>query len=111
MNLLPKSDTQFKSKEYWDRFFLKRKEAFEWYGDYFELSTILHKYSKVKDDILVLGCGNSRLSEDLYDLGYHGLVNIDISDVVINQMKERNKGKRGDMQFIKMDMLKVTPFL
>ncbi|KAK3697176.1 hypothetical protein QZH41_013556 [Actinostola sp. cb2023] len=108
MNLLPKSKAQFKTKEYWDNFFRKRREAFEWYGDYFELSSVLHKYSKVKDDILVLGCGNSRLSEDLYDLGYHGLVNIDISDVVISQMKDRNKEKRANMEFIKMDMLKMS---
>ncbi|XP_031574018.1 eEF1A lysine and N-terminal methyltransferase-like [Actinia tenebrosa] len=105
MNLLPKTKEQFKSKEYWDQFFRNRKESFEWYGNYGELSTILHKYCKVKDATLVLGCGNSQLSEDLYDLGYRGLVNIDISDVVIRQMKERNKERRAEMEFIKMDML------
>lgn len=51
------------------------------------------------------GCGNSKLSEDLYDVGYHSLVNIDISEVVIKQMSARNNAKRPQMQFITMDLL------
>lgn len=51
------------------------------------------------------GCGNSKLSEDLYDVGYHSLVNIDISEVVIKQMSARNNAKRPEMQFMKMDLL------
>lgn len=31
MNLLPKSHSDFRSKDYWDNFFRKRgKKAFEW---------------------------------------------------------------------------------
>ena len=34
-NLLPSHHTEFKSKEYWDNFFLEREnKAFEWYGQY-----------------------------------------------------------------------------
>ena len=33
--------------------------------------------------ILVVGCGNAKFSEDLYDDGYTNVVNNDISDVVI----------------------------
>lgn len=55
--------------------------------------------------ILLTGCGNSRLSEDMYDVGYHLLKNIDISDVVIRQMTSRNETKRPQMKFIKMDLL------
>jgi hypothetical protein len=29
--------------------------------------------------ILMLGCGNSTLGEEMYDAGYHGIVNIDVS--------------------------------
>lgn len=31
----------------------------------------------------MLGCGNSKLSEQMYEAGYHNIVNIDISDSVI----------------------------
>lgn len=40
------------------------------YGEYSELCEILLKYVKLKDDILIVGCGNSTLSMSLYDVGY-----------------------------------------
>ena len=47
-------------------------------------------------------------SADMYDVGYRQIVNIDISDVAIKQMTEKNKDARPDMQFVKMDMLEVS---
>jgi len=40
------------------------------YGEYPELCEILVKYVKMKDNILIVGCGNSTLSMSLYDVGY-----------------------------------------
>jgi hypothetical protein len=34
------------------------------------LCGILHKYIKAQEKVLVVGCGNSTLSEDLFDVGY-----------------------------------------
>ncbi|XP_076436288.1 eEF1A lysine and N-terminal methyltransferase-like [Babylonia areolata] len=108
MNLLPRSHTEFTSPEYWDSFFKKRgRKAFEWYGEYNNLCGILHKYIKPADKVLMVGCGNSRLSEDMYDVGYHGIVNIDVSDIVIRQMTERNR-KREEMSFVKMDVTQMS---
>ena len=77
MSLLPKNHQEFRQKEYWDKFFDKRgKKAFEWYGEYGELCGILHKYIKVSDHILSIGCGNSKMSSDLYDVGYKNQKNI-----------------------------------
>lgn len=105
MNLLPQNHSEFHSPEYWDKFFKKRgTKAFEWYGEYPELCGVLHKYIKSKDRLLVVGCGNSVISENLYDVGYHGIVNIDISDVVIRQMVDKNQSKRPDMMFLKRDV-------
>lgn len=55
----------------------------------------------------MIGCGNSELSEQLYDVGYQDIVNIDISEVVIKQMKERNASRRPQMSFLKMDMTQM----
>ena len=55
----------------------------------------------------MVGCGNSELSEQLYDVGYQDIVNIDISEVVIKQMKERNASRRPRMSFLKMDMTQM----
>ena len=108
MNLLPKSHWQFSEKEYWDKFFKVRgANQFEWYGNYDELWPILKKYIKITDHMLVVGCGNSRLSVDLYDNGIVNNVNVDISDVVIKQMNEKyvNNQKREGLKFVEMDIL------
>ncbi|XP_006887489.1 PREDICTED: methyltransferase-like protein 13 isoform X1 [Elephantulus edwardii] len=108
MNLLPKSTREFGSVDYWEKFFqLRGKKAFEWYGTYLELCGVLHKYIKPREKVLVIGCGNSELSEQLYDVGYQDIVNIDISEVVIKQMKEHNASKRPRMSFLKMDMMQM----
>jgi len=104
MNLLPKDSQEFHQKEYWDSFFKKRgRKAFEWYGEYHELCGILHKYTRSIDNILQVGCGNSSLASDLYDIGYRNIRSIDISDLVINQMSQQNK-HRPELVFEKMDV-------
>ena len=79
MNLLPKTHSEFASKSYWDTFFSKKTDSFEWYGTYHDLCGLLHKYSKAASKVLVAGCGNSTLSEDLYDVGYRDIHSVDIS--------------------------------
>ncbi|EHB17542.1 Methyltransferase-like protein 13 [Heterocephalus glaber] len=108
MNLLPKSSKEFGSVDYWEKFFQQRgKQAFEWYGTYLELCGVLHKYIKPREKVLVIGCGSSELSGQLYDVGYQDMVNIDISEVVIKQMRERNARRRPQMSFLKMDMTRM----
>ncbi|CAH3855140.1 eEF1A lysine and N-terminal methyltransferase homolog [Pieris brassicae] len=108
MNLLPKSHKEFSEKDYWNKFFKKRgNKAFEWYGEYLELCTYLHKYIKQTDKILIPGCGNSSLSADLYDVGMKKITNIDVSEVVIRQMKAINVA-RSEMTFTCMDAMKTT---
>nr|XP_006128863.2 methyltransferase-like protein 13 [Pelodiscus sinensis] len=57
--------------------------------------------------VLVVGCGNSELSEQMYDVGYQDIMNVDISEVVIKQMRERNADRRPKMSFLVMDMLQM----
>jgi len=108
MSLLPRTTTEFQRKEYWEKFFTKRNVPFEWYGEYTDLCHVLHKYIKRSNKVLMAGCGNSRLSEDLYDAGFNNIDNVDISAVVIRQMTDRNKSKRPNMHFLQMDLLKMS---
>lgn len=105
MDILPKTGYEFSQKEYWEDFFAKRKNAFEWYGEYADICELLHKYCKFSDNILMSGCGNSNLSEDMFDVGYSNIVNIDISDVVIKQM---NAKKKASMSYLQMDIKNTT---
>ncbi|XP_041695114.1 eEF1A lysine and N-terminal methyltransferase isoform X2 [Coregonus clupeaformis] len=110
MSLLPRTAEEFSSAEYWERFFKKRGEkAFEWYGDYNKLCGVLHKYIKPRDKVLVVGCGNSELSEQLYDVGYRHLTNIDISETVVNHMNQKNAKQRPDLTFQTVDATQ-TPY-
>ena len=54
----------------------------------------------------MVGCGNSKLSENMYDVFFKNITNIDLSDVVIKQMSVKNKS-RTDMKYLKMDMLQM----
>lgn len=56
----------------------------------------------------MVGCGNSELSEQMYDVGMcEDIVNIDVSDAVIRQMQERSRSKRPKMSYLLMDMLQM----
>ncbi len=45
----------------------------------------------------MVGCGNSKLSEQMYDDGYKNILSIDISEVVIEKMRDGAfiKNKKG----------------
>lgn len=65
------------------------------------------KYIRPTDRILVAGCGNSELSANFYDVGYHNIVNVDISSTVVRQMSAKHADGRPDMKFLQMDLLEV----
>ena len=91
--------------KYWDERYTKNDGImFDWLEDWQSLKPLLTDTSIMKPEskILVIGCGNANLSEDMYDDGYHNIYNIDISSVVISQMSDRNKD-RVDMKYEVMD--------
>lgn len=74
--------------------------SFDWLENYFTLKDNLVKFLTSTDQkVLILGCGNAEFSQDLYDAGYENQVNVDISEVVIKQMAERNAEKRPNIKF------------
>ena len=61
-SLLPSDHEEFRAKGYWDSFFEKRNtDAFEWYGEYESFKDILIPHMMPSEELLVVGCGNSRL--------------------------------------------------
>lgn len=57
-----------------------------------------------------MGCGNSILSEEMYDKGYKHIYNVDISPVVIEQMAKRNGYTRPEMKWEVMDVRDMASF-
>lgn len=56
----------------------------------------------------MVGCGNSKLSEQLYNIGYKNIINIDFSTFVIDQMNHKYKEICPEMQFLEMDACEMT---
>ncbi|KAL3628305.1 hypothetical protein CASFOL_027351 [Castilleja foliolosa] len=115
----------FTSKENWDQFFTIRgsDDSFEWYAEWPQLQSLLTDQllspssaltgsdrdapaaaQAAEVSILVPGCGNSKLSEHLYDAGFLDIMNVDFSKVVISDMLRRNVRERPGMKWRVMDM-------
>ncbi|XP_010929746.1 uncharacterized protein [Elaeis guineensis] len=102
----------FTSKENWDKFFTLRGtgDSFEWYAEWpalrdplvAELSSLSTADTPIQ--ILVPGCGSSRISEYLYDAGFQQITNIDFSKVVVSDMLRRYVRSRPEMRWRVMDM-------
>lgn len=81
------------SLEYWNERYAgddEEDEGFDWLCDYEGVKESLDYLLPDKStQLLMIGCGNAPFSPDLYNAGYTNLINIDLSDVVINLMKKR----------------------
>lgn len=99
--------------KYWDERYARKDmcDTFDWLEGYSQLKEVLLKFLPKGNEskILVLGCGNAEFSEDMYDDGYKDITNVDISDVVIQKMKERNKESRPGMSWLQMDVTEMDP--
>lgn len=90
-----------KGAEYWNERYKSSSAPFEWLREYSELADVIRQVTSnnTHSTVLNVGCGNSLLPEDMYDRGYTNIVNIDISQVVVEQMIERNRGRPGMLWF------------
>jgi len=100
-------EVQFGEAAYWDKRY-ETEEHYEWIVGYAELKDIIVRVCASKSArILNLGCGTSRISEDMYDDGYTNIVNTDISETVINKMRARNVDRPG-MEWLVEDALDMA---
>jgi SAM-dependent methyltransferase len=76
---------------YWDNRYSQDAGTFDWYQRYAGLAPLINMYIPKQNKILMVGCGNAAISEDMVCDGYQDIVNIDISAVVIEAMREKYK--------------------
>eukprot|EP00003_Mantamonas_plastica_P023452 TRINITY_DN4227_c0_g2_i1.p1 TRINITY_DN4227_c0_g2~~TRINITY_DN4227_c0_g2_i1.p1 ORF type:complete len:227 (+),score=37.94 TRINITY_DN4227_c0_g2_i1:70-681(+) len=95
------------SVDYWDDRFEQDTEPFDWYQQYDDLQELINNTVDKSANVLVVGCGNSNFSEDMYEDGYKSITNIDISSVVISQMASRCSEQSG-MLFTPMNVQKMS---
>ncbi len=103
-------NADFKLKSYWNERFTK-ESSYEWLVKFEDVQELLKPWlGPVESRILIVGCGNSSFSSDLYDAGYENIVNIDFSDVCIENMKKRNEVSRPNMKWLCKDMTELDEF-
>ena len=107
-NILNNIAPPYGETQYWnDRYRSQTGESFEWIQPWPAIySRIEHRIAPQKPTGLVIGCGNSKMSFEL--LRIVGKVHsIDISSVVINEMKERYSGEPR-LEWQRMDCTKMN---
>ena len=77
------------------------------YGSFKNFAQLCFRNIRMNEKCLVIGCGNSAFSSDLYDHGFKQITNIDFSEQVIHSMKLQNVN-RNEMVWEVMDMTALT---
>merc|ERR1711939_940024 len=106
MGILDRAMAQYGRPEYWNERYTKDTEPFDWYQRYEGIKSTLDRYVQPSHKVLMVGAGNSRLSEELYDNQVKYITNIDISEVCVNHMKAKHEDKQ-EMQWQMMDARKL----
>ncbi|XP_006884140.1 PREDICTED: endothelin-converting enzyme 2 isoform X5 [Elephantulus edwardii] len=88
---LPERNCGYREVQYWDQRYRNAADSapYEWFGDFSSFRALLEPELRPGDRILVLGCGNSALSYDLYLGGFPDVTSVDYSSVVVAAMKIR----------------------
>lgn len=100
MESLPHKNEEYGTEVYWDKRYEQEAEeaSFDWFKTYADVANDIRKHIPNKAArILMLGCGNSKFSEDMWEDGYKNIVNVDYSPVVIGKMRNRHKDIRPEM--------------
>ena len=93
--------------EYWEERYTREPEPFDWYQRWTGLKDLFVQYLEPSNQILHVGCGNSKLAEDMYEDGFLNSINIDISHTVIKAMQEKYTAKT-TMRYLQMDAKKLS---
>lgn len=84
---------QYGKQDYWEERYNQDSEPFDWYQRWSGVKDILPQFILPTSQILNIGCGNSRMSEEMYDDGFINIMNIDYSQVVVKAMQEKYSDK------------------
>lgn len=100
---------EYGSASYWEQRYRSQNTDFDWYLRFDHFKHIVAELANPSSQILVIGCGNSTMSADMYNEGFTNITNIDISDTVIKNMREKYSHLEG-MTWHTMDVRKMPQF-
>ncbi|KAB2017635.1 hypothetical protein ERO13_D08G162500v2 [Gossypium hirsutum] len=95
---------------YWDsRYIQEAGGAFDWYQRYSSLRPFVRRYVPTSSRVLMVGCGNALMSEDMAKDGYEDIMNIDISSVAIDMMRRKYEFVP-QLKYMQMDVRDMSFF-
>ncbi|GAB2216607.1 hypothetical protein Droror1_Dr00024382 [Drosera rotundifolia] len=94
---------------YWDSRYIQEAGAFDWYQRYSALRPFIRNYVATSARVLMVGCGNAVMSEDMVKDGYEGITNIDISSVAIDMMRKKYE-HMPQLKYMQMDVRDMSFF-
>ncbi|XP_062115557.1 uncharacterized protein LOC133829779 [Humulus lupulus] len=94
---------------YWDARYIQEGGSFDWYQRYSALRPFVRKYFPTTSRVLMVGCGNAVMSEDMVKDGYEDIMNIDISSVAIEMMKRKHV-HIPQLKYMQMDVRDMSAF-
>lgn len=96
---------------YWDSRYMEEgsSAAFDWYQRYSALRPFLLNFVPTSSRVLMVGCGNAVMSEDMAKDGYIDIMNVDISSIVIDMMRKKY-ANLPQLKYIQMDARDMSFF-
>ncbi|KAF9620208.1 hypothetical protein IFM89_010943 [Coptis chinensis] len=110
VDFTPSTASAYLDPNYWDKRF-SSEEHYEWFKDYSHFQHLIQQHiSPTSSSVLELGCGNSKLCEELFKDGITDITCIDLSPIAVDKMQKRllDKGYT-DIKVLVADMLEL-PF-
>eukprot|EP01065_Artemidia_motanka_P008841 TRINITY_DN14489_c0_g1_i2.p1 TRINITY_DN14489_c0_g1~~TRINITY_DN14489_c0_g1_i2.p1 ORF type:complete len:225 (+),score=69.62 TRINITY_DN14489_c0_g1_i2:55-675(+) len=96
------------SKNYWDRRYELNAQPYEWYQSFPTLRALLKRHIRQGSRIMIAGCGNSTLGEDLYDqASFTDITAVDFSAKAIEFMGVR-RGNREGLNYLVQDLTSLS---
>ncbi|XP_040995109.1 EEF1A lysine methyltransferase 4-like [Juglans microcarpa x Juglans regia] len=95
--------------QYWDARYVQEGGSFDWYQRYTALRPFVRKYVPTSSRVLMVGCGNAVMSEDMVKDGYEDIMNIDISSVAIDMMGRKYENTP-QLKYMQMDVRNMSFF-
>ncbi|XP_060217411.1 uncharacterized protein LOC132644814 isoform X2 [Lycium barbarum] len=96
---------------YWDARYVQEagSGSFDWYQRYSALRPFVRHYVPTSSRVLMVGCGNAVMSEDMVKDGYEEIVNVDISTVAIDMMRRKYEDVP-QLKYLEMDVRDMSFF-
>jgi SAM-dependent methyltransferase len=96
-------------ERHWDAIYRNPSEDLGWYEPQPSTLRLVTMHSSPNDAVIDIGGGDSRLVDNLLDLGYEDVTVLDLSTVVLDRARRRLGQRAKRVQWIQADVTRFEP--